>query len=477
MLYFFLEIHMENQINVGDQNAQQIGQNPINQLSVPPVPEKPKLNYWMISTIILLVVIILTGVVLFFKSSKQSKPIQNTNVEPTSTFTTTNETPTLSTNGQLIGKLAFIRGDNVWISNNGAEKQLTTDAIPTEIPYWTGLPKLWYSNPQISLDGRKIAYLKNTNTDARTLVVSDVDGKNTKQLANDVEWTMPIIRWSSDSQQIYYPSSGGMESIIVRGVNVNTGQKQEYGQFAMGSGCGGGSSDPADHVSAGENIISVGGGVQIFALSPQNNFIVHTILCTGSGLGILDLSTKQDKKIDDKVMRAAISPDGKSIAAISGNSVVVFDNSGNVLKTYQTSDTPQILLWDTDGKTIYYSSSKLVRNLDFDDKLALDILGSSPTSYRVNSATLWKIILDSGKSEKITDFDAHNIKPVFVANKKLLVVIVENATSLYDYINKNKTKDNMVQYYPKVKLAEVNLSDLSSTIVANQVQQSSFLPQ
>lgn len=477
MLYFFIEVNMENQINVGDQNTQQIGQNPTNQPPISPAPEKPKINYWMISTIVLLVVIILTSVVFFFKSSKQYKQTQSTNIEPTSTLTTTNETPTLSTNGQLIGKLAFIKGDNLWISNNGVKKQLTTDAIPTEIPYWTGLPKLWYSNPQISPDGRKIAYLKNTNTDARTLVVLDIDGKNTKQLANDVEWTMPIIRWSSDSQQIYYPSSGGMESIIVRGVNVITGQKQEYGQFTMGSGCGGGSSDPADHVSAGENIISVGGGVQIFDLSPQNNFIVHTILCTGSGLGILDLSTKQDKKLDDKAMRAAVSPDGKNIAAISGNGVVIFDDSGKVLKTYQTSDAPQILLWDTAGKTIYYSSSKLVKNLNFDDKLALDILGSSPTSYGVNAATLWKLELDSGKSEKIIDFDAHNIKPVFVANQKLLVVVVENATALYDYINQYKTKDNIVKYYPKVRLTEVSLSDLTSTILADQVQQSSFLPQ
>lgn len=44
---------MENQINVSDQNTQQIGQNMSNQ-SVQ-IPEKPKINYWMISTIILAV--------------------------------------------------------------------------------------------------------------------------------------------------------------------------------------------------------------------------------------------------------------------------------------------------------------------------------------------------------------------------------------------------------------------------------------
>lgn len=42
---------MENQINVGDQNTQQIGQNPLNQPVI--TPEKPKTNYLMIGGIIL----------------------------------------------------------------------------------------------------------------------------------------------------------------------------------------------------------------------------------------------------------------------------------------------------------------------------------------------------------------------------------------------------------------------------------------
>ena len=468
---------MENKLNVENQNIPQVGQNPLIQsfpTSIP--PEKPKSNFWMISTIALFSIMVVCGILYFWitKKGSTSQPT-NTNNVPTTQTTTVNENVNLSANGQSLGKLAFIRNDNLWFSNNGVEKQLTTDAIPTEIPYWTGLPKLWYSNPQISPDGIKIAYLKNTNSDSRTLVVSDIDGKNVKQLTSDVEWTMPIIQWSKDNQQIYYPSSGGVESIIVKNVNVVTGQKQEYGQFPMGSGCGGGSSDPADHISGGENIISVGGGVQIFNLSPQNNFIVHTILCTGSGLGILDLSTKQDKKLDDKTMRATISPDGNSIAAISGNNIVTFEAiNGRLKKTYPASESPLVLLWSSDGKTIYYSTSKLLKTLDFDDKLALDILGSSPTSYRVNTSTLWKLSLDSSESEKIIDFEAHNLKPIFVLNQKLLTIVVENATALYDYINQQKTKDNMVQYYPRVKLLEIDLSSLSSSIIMDKAQQSFF---
>ncbi len=42
---------MENQVNVGDQNTQQVGQNPVSQPMQ--IPEKPKINYWMVSTLIL----------------------------------------------------------------------------------------------------------------------------------------------------------------------------------------------------------------------------------------------------------------------------------------------------------------------------------------------------------------------------------------------------------------------------------------
>ncbi len=44
---------MQNQINMGDQNAQQIGQTPISQPMLS--PEKPKINYWKVSTIVFLI--------------------------------------------------------------------------------------------------------------------------------------------------------------------------------------------------------------------------------------------------------------------------------------------------------------------------------------------------------------------------------------------------------------------------------------
>jgi len=59
---------MENQVNVNDQNSQQIGQNPISQPTE--VQAKPKVNYWMISTILFAVLFLGTFVFFFVRNQK-----------------------------------------------------------------------------------------------------------------------------------------------------------------------------------------------------------------------------------------------------------------------------------------------------------------------------------------------------------------------------------------------------------------------
>lgn len=74
---------MENQMNVGNQNTQQIGQNPINQPTQ--VPEKPKVNFWMISTLSFALLFLAAAGILAVNYSKlkNSQPDQpNTAILP-----------------------------------------------------------------------------------------------------------------------------------------------------------------------------------------------------------------------------------------------------------------------------------------------------------------------------------------------------------------------------------------------------------
>jgi len=88
MIYFFLEIHMENQINAGDQNTQQIEQNPVSQTAS--VLDKPKVNYWMTSSLIFGFLLLVITLMFLFRSRYSEKnaprsPTPETSVVPTNT--------------------------------------------------------------------------------------------------------------------------------------------------------------------------------------------------------------------------------------------------------------------------------------------------------------------------------------------------------------------------------------------------------
>ena len=71
MIYFYLEIKMQNQINMGDQNTQQVGQNPVKQPVIE--PEKPKWNYMLIGAVILACFLIF-GFGGYYLCKQSSKP-------------------------------------------------------------------------------------------------------------------------------------------------------------------------------------------------------------------------------------------------------------------------------------------------------------------------------------------------------------------------------------------------------------------
>jgi len=59
---------MENQINIGDQNNQQIGQNPISQPTE--IKARPKVNYWIVSTVVFALLFLVTAGIFAVNYSK-----------------------------------------------------------------------------------------------------------------------------------------------------------------------------------------------------------------------------------------------------------------------------------------------------------------------------------------------------------------------------------------------------------------------
>lgn len=89
---------MENQVNIGDQNTQQIGQNPISQPSL--APDKPKTNFLMIGGVVLACFIVFGFGGYYLGKQSSISPVTTNNKQiqaiPTMTSELSNPTPTLS---------------------------------------------------------------------------------------------------------------------------------------------------------------------------------------------------------------------------------------------------------------------------------------------------------------------------------------------------------------------------------------------
>jgi len=81
---------MKNQVNMGNQNAQQIGQNPVNQAV------ETKVNYWAISTLILFFILVFGGFYTFTLSNKSTNSAGIANLRPTDIVPTNTPEPIVS---------------------------------------------------------------------------------------------------------------------------------------------------------------------------------------------------------------------------------------------------------------------------------------------------------------------------------------------------------------------------------------------
>jgi WD40 repeat protein len=181
---------MENQINVGNQNTQQIGQNPTNQPSVSPIPEKPKVNYWMISTVVLILVFF--GVAgLYFISTRQQPNQKSTN----QLFSQT-PAPTIQTNTMVNLALAFVKDNAIYTTDYNGVPDKVFEFDKEEL----AIPKSIYM--KLSPDKNYLAYLGTSGGLDSAIKIIDI--KQKKKISQDVYGSASItdFAWSPDSKKI-----------------------------------------------------------------------------------------------------------------------------------------------------------------------------------------------------------------------------------------------------------------------------------
>lgn len=208
---------MENQINVGDQNTQQIGLNPTNQPPSTHPPEKQKVNYWMISTILFACLFLVALGVYFFASTSKNK-------QPEETTTTTEQSSTnsdISPSNQTISttnRFAYLKtttedirgpGEIVVSNFDGSTKQV----IHT-VPIYVGP----FSSYDISDKNEKLVYKSFTEKD---------------QYGNEIEEYLWVSNKGSESRKILTP--GDKKYIESPRISVD-GEKIAYSLLIRNTG-------------------------------------------------------------------------------------------------------------------------------------------------------------------------------------------------------------------------------------------------
>jgi hypothetical protein len=179
----------------------------------------------------------------------------------------------------------------------------------------------------------------------------------------------------------------------VKSIALEAGAAPEtLAAFEWGTGCGGGASIPTFWRYWEET--GFGGSPQVLKMTSFG--LLHSTNCSGGGLAMLNLETGQDTKIgpefltegsqptDAPLARVALSPDGKTAAAVrvyyatpgeqppTTFALALVDLATLNVTNVTTPVQPDQVAWSADGATLFYSTQEnpvnLIDNLTPEEK-------------------------------------------------------------------------------------------------------------
>lgn len=219
---------MENQINMGDQNNQQIDQNPINQPMV--AQEKPRINYWAISIISLVAIFLLFFVWFFLGRMNQNNLTNRPTQIPTSFLTPTASVSTEpvsvetiklepSSIGDSATELFFTEDDSLYsVKGDGLIKKLAkTDGNIVTIAFLPGKNDLFIQTEKPEIKQVYVKYLNKMvpMVDSHTACwIFRNDSQKLEKLVYSLR--LPDIGWMTRFEKVYTKEndSGGAEILL-----------------------------------------------------------------------------------------------------------------------------------------------------------------------------------------------------------------------------------------------------------------------
>ncbi len=319
---------MGNQINVSDQNTQQIGQNPIIQPS--PIPEKPKVNYWMITAIILGVVFVVSISLLFYFLSRNQNTFstfQNQTENPQSTTTMTQTIPEKPTLVRVLG----IK-DNKLNEFNLLNNSFNNLNIPMDSKWTYRLSpdkkKIFVSTYELFTEGNQQANFYIYSLDGQKLYEGKPQlgsGYDSVGLQFSEDFGKEYFAWDNKSEGILYMVSGTVSRVTY---GIGETKKIQFRYISL--------LNKSDSILYEEQKDYGGGEDTISAYIPENNLVICSFVgepFLSTDVYTVNIKTKEKQDIltfntSQTHLEKKISPDGKFVVGIVSN----IDSAGYLQK-------------------------------------------------------------------------------------------------------------------------------------------------
>lgn len=247
-------------------------------------------------------------------------------------------------NSALSLPLASVTEDNIWLYGFTDDPQQMTDDTFQE-----------FSSLVWSPDGSHLAFIAMDENLQSSLWLSDSLNSDPVQLADELVTGLPIS-FTLDNAQVLYGSENPDEAFLVdvysMGLSPNA-LPELLGQFTFQTGCGGGS--PFPHNQMYQQETGYDGNVLVMTLTPFG--LVHSIDCSGTGIGILNLETGEDILLDPSLRRVAVSSDRMQLLGISEDILTLVDLATQTITSITTDSIPDQVAWGAlDTGDIFFST-------------------------------------------------------------------------------------------------------------------------
>jgi hypothetical protein len=254
----------------------------------------------------------------------------------------------------------------------------------------------------------------------------------------------------------------------IQAVPAAGGAPRAVGQFAHGTGCGGGGYDnayAAYQAEAGYN------GIPKTLVQVPNGFL-YTSTCVGTGIGLANLTeqgTWQRPDLSgivlspDRSKAAAIVRDAKNGANEVGTGIALVDLKTGSGAALPITPNPTQIGWSSDGLTLFYATLTPAGTLIVGDKnadVAKTLFPEVPFNAALFTAELWRLPLAGGQPVKIYSREGRGIANITTTadGTNVVFTFITSLSAQADALAKGGTAEQAMKLAPRPEIIVLPLN-------------------